>query len=140
MGKHTEQLLDTYRDMDTEWLLARIKSGNLTEEAHALALKELQARDINISQLPPEPSPSSTDDSHKPELSKENGMKISTKIITTILVVVIGSTLVGLINEALGHGGTLVNIVIVVLLFYVWSKPSIKNKDKDRGQGSHGEA
>jgi len=58
--------------------------------------------------------------------NKQSGIKISTKIIITILVIVIGSTLVRFINEALGHGGYLINILIVGSLFYVWNKPTLK--------------
>jgi hypothetical protein len=58
--------------------------------------------------------------------SKQSGMKVSTKIIITILVIVIGSTLVRVINEALGHGGFLINILIVASLFYVWNKETLK--------------
>jgi hypothetical protein len=53
-------------------------------------------------------------------------MKTSTKIIISILVVVVGSTLVRFINEALGHGGSLINIVIVATLFYIWSLQKTK--------------
>lgn len=57
MDTHVEQLRQTYEGMDIEELINRAKSGTLTEEAHALALKVLQSRGINTAELPETPSP-----------------------------------------------------------------------------------
>lgn len=56
MDTHAEQIRLTYGRMDTDELITRVKSGTLTEEAQVLALKELQSRGINTSELPEKPS------------------------------------------------------------------------------------
>ena len=58
MDTNTEHLHLVYGGMDTEELIDRTKSGTLTEDAHILALKELQSRGINTAELPENPFPS----------------------------------------------------------------------------------
>ena len=55
MNSRVEQVRITYSGMETEELLSRVKSGTLTDEAHALALEELQTRGTNTAELPQEP-------------------------------------------------------------------------------------
>ncbi len=64
MTEYSEQIQKTYRVMETEELLGRIKAGTLTEEAHALALGEIKARGISTAELSINPSPPLANDKH----------------------------------------------------------------------------
>ncbi|MEW5756569.1 MAG: hypothetical protein AB1810_09720 [Pseudomonadota bacterium] len=76
MTEYSEQIQKTYRVTETEELLDRIKAGSLTEEAHALALEEIRARGISITDLPIQPSPPLTNDKHpEPEAFWEQTRK-----------------------------------------------------------------
>ena len=62
MIEYSEQIRKTYSGMETEELLGRAKAGTLTEEAHVLAIEELQARGVPRSELPTQPSSLPTND------------------------------------------------------------------------------
>lgn len=58
--EYVEQIRQSYSSMGTEELINRARSGTLTEEAHLLALKELQSRGIDTTELPGKPTLQST--------------------------------------------------------------------------------
>lgn len=49
-------------------------------------------------------------------------MGITTKIIWTLVVVVVGSIIAGVIKDLIGVGQYIAAGVIVMILFYIWGK------------------
>lgn len=55
MSTYSDTVQDSLSKEDTEHLLNKVKFGGLTDEAHALALRELASRGEDISALPSAP-------------------------------------------------------------------------------------
>ena len=55
MTTYGEQVRETFRDLETEELLDRVKGETLTAEAHQMALDELASRGVEKVDLPPQP-------------------------------------------------------------------------------------
>ena len=62
-------------------------------------------------------------------------MSIATKIILSVVVVVVGSIIAGVIRDLIGVGQYIASGVIVVILFYIWGKPS-PAKESIKGEGN----
>lgn len=62
-------------------------------------------------------------------------MSITTKIIWTLVVVVVGSIIAGVIKDLIGVGQYIAAGVIVMILFYIWGKSS-SEKESIRGEGN----
>ncbi|MCF6192858.1 MAG: hypothetical protein L3J46_00805 [Kangiellaceae bacterium] len=58
-------------------------------------------------------------------------MKTSTKIILSIIVVIIGSILMQVVDEILGGGKFLVSGAIAFVLIYLWTRPNNLTEDPD---------
>lgn len=55
-------------------------------------------------------------------------MSIAKKIFITILIVVIGTIISGVVGDLIGVGQYITTGVMVVIIFLVWSRPHPKNK------------
>ncbi len=51
-------------------------------------------------------------------------MGISTKIILSLVIIVVGAIIAGVIRDLVGVGQYIIVGVIVVILFYVWGRSS----------------
>jgi len=58
-------------------------------------------------------------------------MSITTKIIWSLVVVVIGSIIAGVIKDLIGVGQYIASGIIVIILFYIWGK----SKPEERSIG-----
>lgn len=62
-------------------------------------------------------------------------MSIMTKVVSSVVIIVVGAIIAGVIRDIVGAGQYIASGVIVLLLFYVWGRPipseeSIKEKEK----------
>lgn len=56
----------------------------------------------------------------------EGGLGVGTKIGLTVMVVLIGGMIYGLLRDLVGHGQYIVAGIEVFILWYIWSRPSKK--------------
>ena len=61
-------------------------------------------------------------------------MSISTKIMLSLAVIVVGAIITGVIRDMVGAGQYIATGIIVVILFYIWGKSSpVKTGVKGEG-------
>jgi len=51
-------------------------------------------------------------------------MSIAMKLILSVVVFLVGSIIAGVIRDVVGVGQYIASGVIVLILFYIWSRPS----------------
>lgn len=81
MATYSEQVRQTFLEMETEDLVDRVKGGTLTLEAHQVALEILTARNVPISELPRQPTPS-------PHTEESPSTKTNTRIVLLVTAIV----------------------------------------------------
>jgi hypothetical protein len=123
MSAYQDQIRETFRTLESEELVSRIKGGALTKEAHSAALTELNARGVATNELPPAPSSSEAEPepgflkrcfSGKEQLWKAYWLLGS---IGTLLWLALR-----FFTSSGTTGGALLFLLLVILLFHIfWS-------------------
>lgn len=61
-------------------------------------------------------------------------MSITMKLISSVIAFVVGSIIYGVIKDLVGAGQYIVAGVIVLILFTIWSRPSVEKINENKGK------
>ncbi len=50
-------------------------------------------------------------------------MGTTAKVVTTLIIALVGSLIVGIVKSEFGQGQYLVAGLVVIVLFFIWSRP-----------------